>query len=123
MKLVNEQNLEKYKNFLQGHEKGHFLQSPEWALLKSEWKNEVVLVEDKNGNIKGSMSLLIRKIPYINSTIMYSPRGPVCDVHDKDVFNELIDSAKELAKKYKSFIIRLDPDIANTDEEFKNIAK
>jgi lipid II:glycine glycyltransferase (peptidoglycan interpeptide bridge formation enzyme) len=123
MKLVNEGNLEKYKEFLQSHKKGHFLQSPEWAKLKSEWKNEVVLVEDNNGNICGSMSLLIRKIPFINSSIMYSPRGPVCDIHDKKVLSELVNSAKELAKKYKSFIIRIDPDISNTDEEFKGIAK
>jgi lipid II:glycine glycyltransferase (peptidoglycan interpeptide bridge formation enzyme) len=123
MKLVNNDNIEEYKEFLQKHKKGHFLQSPEWAKLKSEWINEVVLVEDKDGKIKGSMSLLIRKIPHMKSTIMYSPRGPVCDVHDKETFNELVNEAKELAKKYKSFIIRIDPDIPNTDEEFKKIAK
>lgn len=122
MILVNDENREKYIEFLQKHKKGHFLQSPEWAKVKSEWINEVVLVEDEKGNIKGSMSLLIRDFKGITS-IMYSPRGPVCDPHDKKTFSELVDSAKELAKKYHSFIFRVDPDISNDDEEFKKIAK
>lgn len=123
MKLVDDSNREKFIEFNQKHPKGHFLQSPEWAKLKSEWKNEVVLSEDKDGNIKGAMSILIRKLPYINSSIMYSPRGPVCDIHDKETFQELVDGAKELAKKYNAFIFRVDPDIPDNDEEFKKIAQ
>lgn len=122
MILVNNENKEKYIKFLQEHEKGHFLQSPEWANVKSDWINEVILAEDEDGNIKGSMSLLIRKFKNITS-IMYSPRGPVCNVHDRETFKKLVSDAKELAKKYKSFIFRLDPDISNTDDEFKSIAK
>ena len=123
MKLVDDSNREKFIEFNQKHPKGHFLQSPEWAKLKSEWKNEVVLSEDKDGNIKGAMSILIRKVPYINSSIMYSPRGPVCDIHNKETFQELVDGAKELAKKYNAFIFRVDPDIPDNDEEFKKIAQ
>lgn len=123
MKLVDDSNREKFIEFNQKHPKGHFLQSPEWAKLKSEWKNEVVLSEDKDGNIKGAMSILIRKLPYINSSIMYSPRGPVCDIHDKETFQDLVNGAKELAKKYNAFILRVDPDIPDNDEEFKKIAQ
>ena len=123
MKLVDDSNREKFIEFNQKHPKGHFLQSPEWAKLKSEWKNEVVLSEDKDGNIKGAMSILIRKLPYINSSIMYSPRGPVCDIHDKETFQDLVNGAKELAKKHNAFILRVDPDIPDSDEEFKKIAQ
>jgi len=123
MKLVDDTNKQKYIEFIQTHKKGHFLQSPEWAKVKAEWTNEILIVEDEEGNIKGSMSVLIRKVPRLNRSIMYSPRGPVCDIHDKDTFQKLINSAKELAKKYKAFVLRLDPDISNTDEEFKKIAK
>mgnify|MGYP000865092546 CR=1 FL=1 len=55
--------MDKYDKFLQSHPKGHFMQSREWAKIKSEWKNEIITIEDDNGEIKGSMSLLIRKIP------------------------------------------------------------
>lgn len=122
MPILTEDRREEYINFLQSHPKGHFLQSPEWARVKTEWKNEVVLSLDKDGKIKGSMSLLIRPFKGITS-MMYSPRGPVCDPHDKETFKDLVDQAKEVAKKNKSFIFVLDPDIPSSDEEFKNIAK
>lgn len=121
MQLLTDDKLKDYEEFLQKCPKGHFAQTIQWAKLKDMWKNEVVLSLDSNGNIKGSMSLLIRKIPFFNSTIMYSPRGPVCDIYDKETIKELVDGAKELAKKHKSYVLKIDPDVEITDEKFKNI--
>ncbi len=103
--------------------KGHFLQSRQWASVKSNWTNEIVTVEDCDGNIKASMSLLIRKIPVLPFTIMYSPRGPVCDIHDLESLKALIEKVKILAKKHKSYVLKLDPDIEISDTEFAQIAK
>jgi peptidoglycan pentaglycine glycine transferase (the first glycine) len=114
---------EKYENYLQAHEKGHFMQSLKWAKLKSNWMNELITIEDSEGNIKASMNLLIRKIPFIKSTIMYSPRGPVCDIHNMDELKALIEKAKILSRNYKSYVLKLDPDIENNDNEFRNIIK
>ena len=47
-------------------------------------------------SIKGALSILIRKVPFFNNTMMYAPRGPVCDVHDKETLKELVSGAKEL---------------------------
>ena len=41
----------------------------------------------------------------------------------KETFQELVDSAKELAKKYNAFIFRVDPDIPDNDEEFKKLLR
>ena len=114
---------EEIKNFLQTHPKTNFMQSPEWAKVKTEWKNEFIVVKDNNDKIKGTMSILLRKVPVINRYIMYAPRGFVCDVHDKQTLKELTEKATEIAKKYKAFIFRLDPDILQSDEEFQNIIK
>ena len=114
---------EKYKAFLQKHPKGHFMQSPQWAAVKSFWKNEIVTVEDDNGEIKGSMSLLIRKIPLLPYTMMYSPRGPVCDSHDADTIKALLDKCRQLAKKYRSYVLKMDPDIEAEDKQFEDIVK
>ncbi len=111
----------KVYEFLQNNPKTNFMQSPEWARVKTEWKNEFITVEDKNGNIKGTMSILLRKVPFINRHIMYAPRGFVCDVHDKETLKELTIKAQEIAKKYRAFIFRLDPDVLQSDEEFKKI--
>lgn len=121
MPLLTEERKEEYIKFLQTNPKGHFLQSPEWAKVKKDWKNEVVLSLDKDGKIKGSMSLLIRS--QMGFSIVYSPRGPVCDPHDKETFEDLINQAKEVAKKHKGFRLVLDPDIPSDDEEFKKIAR
>ncbi len=118
---MDKKDSEKYNSFLQAHPKGHFMQSPLWAMVKSNWINEVIIVKDEMGTIKGSMSVLIRKIPFLNRTMMYSPRGPVCDIHDVNTFKSLIDSAKQLARKYKSYVLKLDPDVVIEDKEFKQI--
>ncbi len=122
MPLLTKEREAEYIEFLKSNPKGHFLQTPEWAKVKTEWSNEVVLSLDKDGKIKGSMSLLIRRFKSITS-IVYSPRGPVCDIHDKETFADLISQAKEVAKKYNAFKLVLDPDIPSDDEEFKNIAR
>ena len=63
MILVDEKNLDKYNKLLENHDRCNFQQSIEWGKVKSAWKNEIVLAEDENGNIVGSISVLIRKIP------------------------------------------------------------
>lgn len=112
---------EKLKKFLNEHPKTNFLQSPEWARTKKEWKNEFIIIKDSNDEIKGTMSILLRKVPMFNRYIMYAPRGFVCDPHDKETLQKLFNEAKEIAKKYKAFIFKLDPDISVEDKEFAQI--
>lgn len=112
-----------YQEFLEKHDKGHYAQSLEWAKIKNDWKNEVIILRNEKGNIKASLSLLIRKLPYINSCIMYAPRGPICDIDDEESFKELIKRADELAKKYKAFMLKMDPDILASNEDFKMMAE
>ena len=120
MKLVDEKNIEEYNEFLSKHDRCNFQQSVEWGRVKESWTNEIVLAEDKDGNIIGSISVLIRKIP-IFGNIMYSSRGPVCDIHDKEVLSKLTDGLKELAKKYNAFVLKIEPDIKSDDKEFREI--
>lgn len=120
MKLVDETNINKYNEFLEKHERCNFQQSIEWGKVKTNWKNEIVLAENESGEIIGSISILIRKIP-IFGNIMYSSRGPVCDIHNQKVLAELTEGVKELAKKYKAFILKIEPDIKSDDKEFRKI--
>ncbi|MBO4815991.1 MAG: peptidoglycan bridge formation glycyltransferase FemA/FemB family protein [Clostridia bacterium] len=114
---------DKLDEFLESNKKSHFLQSPEWARVKSNWEHEMIVVKDKNGEIEGTMSILLRKVPVLNRYIMYAPRGFVCDYHNKDILKRLTEEANKIAKKYKAFIFRLDPDIPKGDEEFEKIIK
>ena len=118
--VTDEKSQKEYKEFLEKHERCNFQQSPEWAKVKSNWINETVLAEDENGKIIGAVNILIRKIP-IFGNIMYSSRGPICDMHDIAVMKQLTDGIKELAKKYKAIVYTAEPDIESKDEEFRKI--
>jgi peptidoglycan pentaglycine glycine transferase (the first glycine) len=123
VKIGDAEALHRYEEFLQQHSKGHFMQSPQWAKVKSFWKNEIVTVADEDGRIKGAMSLLIRKIPVLPFTLMYSPRGPVCDPHDVQTLKALLEKCRQLAKKHRSYVLKMDPDIEIEDTVFEEIVK
>ena len=120
MRLLEEKDKKEYKKFLESHDRCNFQQSLEWGNIKSSWKKEVILSEDKNGNIRGSLCVWIRKFP-IFGNMMYSARGPVCDLYDEEVIKDLREGADLLAKKYKAFVLRVEPDILKSDEEFRKI--
>lgn len=120
MKLLEENDKERYKKFLETHDRCNFQQSLEWGNVKTSWKKEVILSEDSEGNIRGSLCVWIRKIP-IFGNLMYSARGPVCDIYDENIIQDLVDRANELAKKYNAFVLRVEPDILKSDEKFRNI--
>ena len=122
MKLVTKENERAYIEFLSSHERCNFQQSLEWSKVKESWNNEIIIAEDKKGNIIGSISVLIRKIP-IFGNMMYSSRGPVCDIHDKEVLKQLTNGLKELAKQQHAFVLKIEPDIKSEDKEFRNIAE
>ena len=80
----------------------------------------MILAEDTNGKINGSLMVLVRKIPFFGN-IMYSARGPVCDIHNIEVLRQITEGAKELAKKYNAIVLRIEPDIKSNDTDFRNI--
>ena len=122
MRILEEKDKQVYTQFLEKHERCNFAQSLEWGKVKENWKNEVILAEDEKGEIIGSVSVLIRKIP-VFGYLMYSSRGPVCDIHDEEVLKQLTEGAKQLAKKYHAMVLKIEPDIKSSDEEFRKIVE
>ncbi|MBP5662494.1 MAG: peptidoglycan bridge formation glycyltransferase FemA/FemB family protein [Clostridia bacterium] len=120
MKLTDEQE---YTDFTIHHERSHILQSAQWGKVKAAWTNEFVLVRDENGRLKGTMSILIRKVPLFPGTFMYAPRGPVCDLHDRDTLQKLTDGAREIGKRYKAMNLKIDTDTPASDTEYAAIMK
>lgn len=119
----DEDSIKEYTDFIKNHEKASFLQTFEWANVKNAWDHEVVISRDQDGKINGSISVLIRKIPIFKNTLMYAPRGPICNEDDKETFNKLIDGIDYLAKKYKAFMFKFDADVEYSHEEFKKLLK
>ena len=118
--VTDEQSEAEYTSFLETHERCNFQQSIEWSKVKTSWKHEVILAEDSSGKIIGSLMVWIRKIP-IFGNIMYSSRGPVCDIHNMEVLKQINEGIQVLAKKYNAIVIRIEPDIKSEDKSFRNI--
>ena len=118
--VTDKSSEEEYTTFLESHKRCNFQQSIEWANVKNNWTREIILAEDSSGKIIGSLMVLIRKIP-IFGNIMYSSRGPVCDIHNMEILRQLTEGVKELAKKYNAIVFRMEPDIESSDENFKNV--
>lgn len=120
MKISTEYDQKKLNDFFQSHEKSHFMQSFEWTKVKSNWKHEFVVAYDNKNEIIGAMMVLIRKMP-LGYSLMYAPRGPVCDIHNKELMSEIFLKVKELAKKYNAYTFKIDTDVLKTDESFIKI--
>lgn len=121
MQILTENDKKAYKEFLENNERCNFQQSIEWGKVKQAWKNEIVLSKDNEGKIVGAVSVLIRKMP-IFGNFMYISRGPICNIHDKAVLQDLTEGLKLLAQKYKAFTLKWEPDIKSDDLEFRKIA-
>lgn len=105
--------INEYERFCESN--GNFMQSSRWANVKANWQHEFITVNDENGAVIGSMLILIKKLPIINRTMFYAPRGPVCDMHNKDVLYEIFNQLCLLAKKHRAYTVKLDPLIDITD--------
>ena len=53
VEIIKEENLKEYEEFLEKHYRCHYAQSKNWANIKNDWKNEIIVVRDEEGKIKG----------------------------------------------------------------------
>ncbi len=113
--------VEEFEAFNQSHPKGHFAQSAYWAKQKPMWHWEAIVCRGEDGRIRGVLSVLIRRVvPALPYTMMYCCRGPVCDPDDHATVRELIDAAKALAKEYRAYVIKIDPDVPSSQTAFSD---
>ena len=119
--FITEKTLPEYESFVQSHPKGNFAQSYLWGKQKPMWQWDAIAVRGEDGAIRGSLAVMTRKVPGIGRTLMYGCRGPVCDLDDRETFSQLLDGAKALAKKYKSYVIKVDPDVPSSNTAFSSM--
>ncbi len=110
----NKEEVKEYEDFILNHTGTSFMQDLNWGKVKYNWKQEAVYLKD-NGKIVAAMMLLVQHIPF-KSTIIYAPRGPVCNVYDIELVNRLVSEVKPLAKKYKACMLKFDPQVLYTKE-------
>ena len=103
-----------YEEFVRSSNNVNATQSTKWSIVKNGWESEYVYLEN-DGHICAAMSLLINKTKF-GYSLLYAPRGPICDISDTKTVLELIKEAEPIAKKYRAFALKLDPSIEYSDE-------
>jgi len=123
LEILTPQQYPEYEAFAQSHPRGGITQSVRWHEVKNNWSHEVVVSRDGNGSIAGGVSLIIQKVPLVGTSMIYSPRGPVCDLYDRGLLADLKTGIDQLAKKHKAHIYKMDPDVPVDDMKFLSIIK
>ena len=116
----NENERQRYEDFVSHHTNGSFTQSLMWPDAKNGWDYEAIMIEE-NGKIKGTALVLIKKIPFAGTDLLYCPRGPVCDYTDADTLNKIVAEIAELAKKYNAYECIMDPFITRDNIEAQKV--
>lgn len=99
---------------------GHFLQTSFWGRVKSDWKWFGIICR-RNGEITGTLAVLLRRISATKYHLMYAPRGPVCRPDDAGTFSALIGAAVSEGKKYNAYKLKIDKDIPASDEAYRGM--
>ncbi len=117
MPVVDKNSLaevKRFEEFVMNSRYGHCMQSMNWAKVKNNWESDYVYVEDKEGKIEASLSIISVKNDGENA-FLYAPRGPVCDFYDTALVNRLIQEAQEVVDKRNGFLLRMDPEVLYDD--------
>jgi peptidoglycan pentaglycine glycine transferase (the first glycine) len=66
----------------------------------------------KDGEVvTGMMMVLTKTIPFTGLSIMYAPKGPVCEPSDQDTLKALLIKVREEGRKKGAIFIRIDPNL------------
>jgi len=119
-RVIGQEEAGKYNEYIARAPKGHILQSYEWGEIKGrgEWQPIRVLLENERQEPQAAISLLKRDIPKLGRSIFYAPRGPVGDIHNPELLDALFAEVRNLAKKHRAVMLKIDPDVPAHDELF-----
>ncbi|AOV06817.1 lipid II:glycine glycyltransferase FemX [Sporosarcina ureilytica] len=115
--VTNEEEVKKYDEFVRNSPYRSMMQDRAWAEVKDDWGNEHVYLE-KDGEIIAAMSILIKRLP-LGYSMLYATRGPVCDITDIDLVQELLKEVDVVAKKHKAIMLKFDPEVPYSDELYQ----
>jgi len=119
-RLIAANEKEFFNNYVASAPKGHILQSYEWGEIKGrgEWEPLRLMIEDETGQPRAAISILKRRLPVINKTIFYAPRGPVGDIGNWGLLDFLFSETKKLGQQHGAIFLKIDPDIPIEHETF-----
>lgn len=106
---ANPVEVKRYQAFVASSPYGIATQDLAWTKVKWDWGNEAVYIE-QSGEIVAAMTILVKRVKGVGS-MLYAPRGPVCDPRDTKLVGELMGEVHTLAKKHRAFVFTMDPEV------------
>ena len=109
----NDNDKDRYTNFLLQSEYKDILQSWEWGEVKSKFNWKVSRIGFfERGELKGISQILEKKLP-LGFSLLYVPRGPIIDWNNLDLTSKIIDSLRlffiKSKKNQRCLFLRLEP--------------
>ena len=105
--ITNAALVERYNAFVRQSAYATATQDINWAIVKKGWDSAQIYLEDE-GEIIAAISLVIKKMA--GFSMLYAPRGPVCNPYDIALINRLTEETKAFAKSVNAFVLRFDPE-------------
>ncbi len=114
LNLNNKKEVEEYKEFVRNSKYTNLTQDLNWGIVKEGWISKYVYIKEE-GKIIAAASLLLKKF-ILNYHFVYIPKGPVCNIEDTRVLNELMKEIEKVRKEYNGFLVRFDPEVEYNQE-------
>ena len=107
--------VERYQAFVRGSKFGQVTQDLGWAAVKNNWTPRYAYVENEAGDIIAALSMLLTDTPS-GKKFAYASKGPVMDMTDLDLFDQLVQEAKLALAQDDAYLLRIDPEIAYSED-------
>ena len=112
-RFVEQVDPKEHDAFIAAHPLCNLLQTSDWAKVKDNWDHAIVGVR-AGEQLVASALVLIKQLP-LHFTMMYVPRGPVMDYHNKELTVVFLHGLQRWAKRYHCLFIKMDPGIHYRD--------
>lgn len=110
------------EQFLKSHPLANFPQSFEWPRVKGEWQG-IPLSIRRNGAIVAGAVVLKRKVPRLNKSILYIPRGPIMDFGDESLLGEMRQRLDLLMREHRGIFVKMDPGVPTSPEMLDRLTR
>ena len=102
-------------------ERGHPFNSYGWGKVREVdgWAPSYFMA-CRDNHVDGMVMVLSKALPGTGFSIMYAPKGPICNFSDQEALHALLEKIKELGKKRRAIFLRIDPNIQENEFSAKN---
>jgi peptidoglycan pentaglycine glycine transferase (the first glycine) len=96
----------------------HALQSWAWGEFKSRWgwrpERWLMAVGGNRWETLATAQVLQRRFPRTPYSVLYVPKGPVLDYHDRPLRRQVLAQLETLAKRERAIFIKIDPEVVRS---------